>query len=172
MTVIKTVSWTASISVRMSRVWKVFFGGGADSDQDGIPNQIDKCPFVYGLAKYNGCPVADSDNDGINDDEDSCVAVAGLLKYHGCPIPDCDRDGTNDEEDSCLLISGNLKNHGCPEISQQVRERLIQASGKIYFKSGSDQLFNSSITALQEVIGILEANPVQLRTTRYASLRR
>jgi OOP family OmpA-OmpF porin len=31
---------------------------------------------------------ADSDGDGITDDLDSCAQVAGVARYHGCPAPD------------------------------------------------------------------------------------
>jgi hypothetical protein len=32
-------------------------GGFVDSDGDGIPNNVDACPFQYGFPQYNGCPV-------------------------------------------------------------------------------------------------------------------
>ncbi|HVM88421.1 MAG TPA: porin family protein, partial [Puia sp.] len=73
----------------------------ADTDMDGVADNIDLCPTIPGLTKYNGCPVPDTDKDGINDEEDSCKTVAGVAKYHGCPVPDTDGDGINDEEDSC-----------------------------------------------------------------------
>ncbi|MEP7320131.1 MAG: hypothetical protein ABI921_15350, partial [Panacibacter sp.] len=41
-----------------------------DTDGDGITDDIDKCPSVAGLSKYNGCPIPDTDKDGINDEED------------------------------------------------------------------------------------------------------
>ena len=85
-----------------------------DSDNDGIPDSIDKCPYVVGFAKYNGCPIPDTDGDGINDEQDSCPFMPGLAKYHGCPIPDSDKDGINDEEDSCPTVPGVAKYHGCP----------------------------------------------------------
>ncbi len=85
-----------------------------DSDNDGIPDSIDKCPYVVGFVKYNGCPVPDTDGDGINDEQDSCALMPGLAKYHGCPIPDTDKDGINDEEDSCVNIPGIAKYKGCP----------------------------------------------------------
>jgi len=86
-----------------------------DTDKDGIYDDVDKCPTVFGYAKYNGCPVPDTDGDGINDEQDSCVTVPGVARYHGCPIPDTDKDGINDEEDSCINTPGLAQFHGCPD---------------------------------------------------------
>jgi len=85
-----------------------------DSDNDGIDDNMDKCPTVAGIAKYDGCPVPDTDKDGVNDEEDKCPSEAGLAKYAGCPIPDTDKDGVNDEEDKCPTVAGLAKYGGCP----------------------------------------------------------
>jgi outer membrane protein OmpA-like peptidoglycan-associated protein len=85
-----------------------------DSDGDGMPDRLDSCKTIAGLARYQGCPVPDSDLDGVNDEQDSCKTVAGPARYHGCPIPDTDGDGLNDEEDSCKTLAGPAKYHGCP----------------------------------------------------------
>lgn len=86
-----------------------------DTDKDGVYDDVDKCPQVPGLPRYQGCPIPDTDGDGINDEEDSCKTVAGVLRYHGCPIPDTDGDGVNDEEDSCKTVAGLKQFHGCPD---------------------------------------------------------
>jgi outer membrane protein OmpA-like peptidoglycan-associated protein len=86
-----------------------------DTDKDGIYDDVDKCPTVPGLKRYQGCPIPDTDGDGINDEEDSCKTVPGLARYHGCPIPDTDGDGVNDEEDSCKDVPGLAQFHGCPD---------------------------------------------------------
>ena len=86
-----------------------------DTDKDGIYDDVDKCPTVPGLKRYNGCPIPDTDGDGINDEEDSCKTVAGLKRYNGCPIPDTDGDGVNDEEDSCKTVAGLKQFNGCPD---------------------------------------------------------
>jgi outer membrane protein OmpA-like peptidoglycan-associated protein len=86
-----------------------------DIDLDGVYDNVDKCPNVAGLPRYQGCPIPDTDGDGINDEEDSCVSVAGLPRFHGCPIPDSDKDGINDEEDSCVDVAGLPQFHGCPD---------------------------------------------------------
>lgn len=86
-----------------------------DTDKDGVYDDVDKCPTVAGLARYQGCPIPDTDGDGINDEEDSCKTVAGVRRYNGCPIPDTDGDGVNDEEDSCKTVAGLPQFHGCPD---------------------------------------------------------
>ncbi len=86
-----------------------------DTDKDGVYDDVDKCPTVPGLARYQGCPIPDTDGDGINDELDSCKTVPGVARYHGCPIPDTDKDGVNDEEDSCVNTPGLAQFHGCPD---------------------------------------------------------
>jgi OOP family OmpA-OmpF porin len=85
-----------------------------DSDNDGIPDDEDLCPFQPGTAARHGCPVPDTDGDGIDDEHDSCKTVPGVAKYHGCPVPDTDGDGIDDEHDSCRTIPGVARYHGCP----------------------------------------------------------
>ena len=86
-----------------------------DTDKDGVYDDVDKCPTVFGYARYEGCPIPDTDGDGINDEADSCKTVPGIARYHGCPIPDTDKDGVNDEEDSCINVPGLPQFHGCPD---------------------------------------------------------
>lgn len=86
-----------------------------DTDKDGIYDDMDKCPTVAGLQRYQGCPIPDTDGDGVNDEMDSCRTVPGLPRYNGCPIPDSDGDGVNDEEDSCKTVAGLPQFHGCPD---------------------------------------------------------
>ncbi|MES1217565.1 MAG: OmpA family protein [Bacteroidota bacterium] len=89
-----------------------------DADGDGVSDEVDKCPNVPGIAKYDGCPIPDSDKDGINDEEDKCPDIAGVAKYNGCPIPDSDKDGINDEEDKCPNQAGPASNNGCPILDK------------------------------------------------------
>ena len=104
-----------------------------DTDKDGINDEQDKCPSVAGLAKYNGCPIPDTDKDGINDEQDKCPSVAGMTKYNGCPIPDTDNDGINDEDDHCPNVAGTAANSGCPDIAPDLKE----AAKSIYFISNT-----------------------------------
>ncbi|MEO7922069.1 MAG: OmpA family protein [Chitinophagaceae bacterium] len=115
-----------------------------DSDGDGINDELDKCPNVAGLAKYDGCPIPDSDGDGINDEEDKCPNVAGTAKYNGCPIPDKDGDGINDEEDKCPDIAGVAANNGCPEVPANVSKTLGMSAENISFGTGAN---NAKLTS-------------------------
>ncbi len=129
-----------------------------DTDGDVINDEEDKCPNVKGIAKYNGCPVPDTDGDGINDEEDKCPAVKGVARYQGCPVPDTDGDGINDEEDKCPKVPGVAANAGCPEIKQEVVKKIDQSARKVLFATASDKLLNSSFLALDEVVKVLQDN--------------
>ena len=82
-----------------------------DSDGDGIPDDIDLCPFAFGSKELNGCP--DKDGDGVPDYLDKCADVAGLKEFNGCP--DTDGDGVPDYEDECPKVAGTKANKGCPD---------------------------------------------------------
>ena len=118
-----------------------------DTDGDGINDEVDKCPSVAGLAKYNGCPIPDTDKDGVNDEEDKCPTVAGLAKYQGCPVPDTDNDGINDEDDKCPTIAGVAENGGCPLIK-------FNASN-VQFASGTSTLTKTAKTELNKLVPIM-----------------
>lgn len=85
-----------------------------DSDGDGIPDELDLCPFVFGSKEFNGCP--DSDGDGVPDYLDKCPEIAGLIEFDGCP--DTDGDGVPDYEDECPKVPGTKANKGCPETTK------------------------------------------------------
>lgn len=133
--------------------------GCPDKDGDGIADKDDKCPDVAGLAKYNGCPIPDTDKDGINDEEDKCPTVAGVVRYQGCPVPDTDKDGINDEEDKCPTVPGVASQKGCPEITAEVTRTVNFAAKNIYFQTGSAKLLSKSLNPLNEVVKILNDNP-------------
>lgn len=80
-----------------------------DADHDGIADEDDQCPYVFGTKEMNGCP--DSDMDGIADNEDKCPKVAGGKETMGCP--DKDGDGVIDSMDQCPDTPGTIE--GCPD---------------------------------------------------------
>ncbi len=130
-----------------------------DSDNDGINDDNDKCPTVAGVAKYNGCPIPDSDNDGINDDNDKCPSIPGVERYQGCPIPDSDNDGVNDEEDNCPHLAGSTANHGCPEIDKGTQSKVdIMARHITWSPSRGYNLSSSSDKALDQVASVLTSD--------------
>lgn len=81
-----------------------------DSDNDGIIDELDLCPNVFGAKELNGCP--DKDGDGIADYMDKCPDSKGLKEFGGCP--DTDGDGVSDNDDECPKIAGSASNKGCP----------------------------------------------------------
>ncbi|MCO5248101.1 MAG: OmpA family protein [Chitinophagales bacterium] len=87
------------------------FNGCPDTDGDGIPDKLDECPDVAGLTAFNGCP--DTDGDGIPDKLDECPDVAGLAAFNGCP--DTDGDGVPDKLDECPDVAGLVALKGCPD---------------------------------------------------------
>jgi len=72
-----------------------------DSDNDGIPDDQDKCPTQAGPKENQGCPDKDTDGDGIVDRKDKCPDKAGPPEREGCPESDKDNDGIVDEKDKC-----------------------------------------------------------------------
>lgn len=90
---------------------RFLFGKLRDRDEDGIPDKKDKCPDVWGLEQFQGCP--DTDKDGIQDSEDSCRTIPGLAKFNGCP--DSDGDGIPDKNDECPYQAGPVALKGCPD---------------------------------------------------------
>lgn len=55
-----------------------------DTDKDGVFDDQDDCPNVFGSITANGCP--DIDKDGIPDSQDMCPNTIGELINNGCPI--------------------------------------------------------------------------------------
>lgn len=54
-----------------------------DSDNDGVPDNVDECPYIKGSLQTHGCP--DTDGDGIVDAKDPCPFAAGKNGGNGCP---------------------------------------------------------------------------------------
>jgi outer membrane protein OmpA-like peptidoglycan-associated protein len=90
---------------------RFLFGKAKDRDDDGIPDRKDKCPDVWGVVMFQGCP--DTDKDSVQDSEDSCRTIPGLARFHGCP--DTDGDGIPDKDDECPYKAGPAALKGCPD---------------------------------------------------------
>lgn len=80
--------------------------GVRDSDKDGVPNNIDKCPKTPAGDKVDatGCTVKDGDADGVLDDVDACpdTPAGDKVDEKGCSLPkDADGDGVTDDKDAC-----------------------------------------------------------------------
>jgi outer membrane protein OmpA-like peptidoglycan-associated protein len=129
-----------------------------DTDGDGVNDEEDKCPQIAGLPQYGGCPIPDTDGDGIDDEKDACVTVPGVARYNGCPVPDTDGDGVNDEEDKCPSEVGPISNQGCPEKIERMQAKVNLSAQQIYFNTGSAVLLRQSFTPLNEVVAVLKEN--------------
>jgi outer membrane protein OmpA-like peptidoglycan-associated protein len=98
-----------------------------DTDHDGIPDSVDKCPTIPedkdGFQDQDGCPDYDNDNDGIPDSVDKCPNVPedkdNFQDADGCPDYDNDADGVPDSLDKCPNIPEDIDGFedqdGCPD---------------------------------------------------------
>jgi iron complex outermembrane receptor protein len=81
-----------------------------DSDGDGVPDSLDKCPNTpKGVAvDASGCPL-DSDHDGVPDYLDKCPGTPAGMKVdaNGCEIEEMVLKGVNFETDSAKLLPGS-----------------------------------------------------------------
>jgi hypothetical protein len=101
--------------------------GGRDTDEDGIPNRNDLCPYVAedrdGFRDRDGCPDPDNDGDGVLDISDGAPLEAedldGFQDEDGVPEYDNDGDGLEDHRDICPDAAEDYDGHrdedGCPE---------------------------------------------------------
>ena len=116
-----------------------------DNDRDGIVDDEDLCPYLFGEYSFNpktsGCPVADSD--GFLDAIDACPNQEGILSYepqfNGCP--DSDGDGIFDHVDACAESEGpqhgGVQHNGCPAPELKGGEKINSARFFIHTNSHS-----------------------------------
>ncbi len=94
-----------------------------DSDGDGVPDHLDRCPDTPPGVKVDafGCPI-DSDGDGVPDYLDKCPNTPSGVKVdvHGCPL-DSDSDGVPDYLDICpdTPLGVKVDEFGCPPDSDK-----------------------------------------------------
>jgi outer membrane protein OmpA-like peptidoglycan-associated protein len=141
-----------------------------DQDNDGIPDEIDRCPTVPedrdGTDDQDGCPDYDNDQDGIYDVNDKCPNEAedrdGFEDQDGCPDPDNDQDGISDANDRCPnfpeTMNGFKDDDGCPdEKPTMIKEKMVLKG--VNFKTASADLTEESYIILEQVYNSLEAFP-------------
>lgn len=131
----------------------IFIFREKDFDGDGITDQNDLCPNVFGLASFMGCP--DSDGDGITDSGDLCPQQIGPSHLQGCP--DGDNDGLADKDDRCPEQFGLPLQGGCPDRDHDGIADYIDAcpdkfgnnsDGCFYYKSVTFRNLNSWSTRI------------------------
>ncbi len=123
----------------------------ADADGDGIADRDDKCPRYHGTLDNAGCP-ADTDGDGVHDGIDKCPKIVGPISNSGC-ILDADGDGIADANDKCPNAAGTLANKGCPEVKIEAADMavLTQAMKSVEFETGKASLKATSYKDLDQI---------------------
>jgi outer membrane protein OmpA-like peptidoglycan-associated protein/nitrite reductase/ring-hydroxylating ferredoxin subunit len=138
---------------------KVYGNGvSVDSDDDGIPDYNDECPFRKGVSSKNGCPdvveekgskvsaadveaavsgkFIDTDGDGVIDLYDKEPNTSKKSRVYGDGVSiDSDFDGIPDFKDGCPFAKGLANNNGCPI---ETKESTIAAAPALRGKKDSD----------------------------------
>lgn len=138
-----------------------------DSDADGVPNLLDRCPNTPAGVSIDGvgCPL-DSDKDGVADHRDNCQATpTGIsVDRKGCPL-DTDGDGVPDSNDKCpdTPAGTTVTINGCP-IPAATKSATVTATGTwvyqgIKFETNKWDLKPESSTILDEIVEGLFAAP-------------
>lgn len=143
-----------------------------DTDGDGYPDSIDKCPTIKEDGKEpdptDGCPQgSDRDGDGIPDDADSCPDVPedkdGIEDTDGCPETDADNDKIPDTEDKCPTEPGprrkEAEKNGCPGKTKVDEEGNVALLEPIQFDTGKATIKPVSFEILDEVVILMQSRP-------------
>ena len=173
--------------------WRVFGGvqwawwstEPLDSDGDGLPDELDLCPFepedLDGFKDTDGCPEPDNDLDGILDGSDRCPLDPedkdGWWDEDGCPDRDNDEDGILDTQDKCPddpeTRNGFEDEDGCPdevpapepepepepEPRVEVKRARIEIFSKVHFGFDSARIEQRSYPILREVARVMGEHP-------------
>ncbi len=144
-----------------------------DTDKDGYPDDIDKCPTVPEDGKppdpSDGCPAgSDRDHDGIPDTADACPDEPedkdGVQDNDGCPEDDADNDQIPDKDDRCPLEPGNTnkkkpEKNGCPGLTKVTESGEVALLEPIQFETGRATIKAVSFPILDEVVTLMKARP-------------
>lgn len=143
-----------------------------DTDGDGYPDSIDKCPNEPEDGKEpdptDGCPApVDSDGDGIPDHLDKCPNepedMDGIQDSDGCPEDDADNDGIPDKEDACPLEPGPrshiAEKNGCPTLTKVTEDGEVTLMQPIEFDTARATIKPVSFPILDEVVTLMKARP-------------
>lgn len=107
----------------------------SDRDQDGVPDQYDKCPDIPGQIFNDGCP------SGITQDTDR------------------DHDGTLDNYDKCPDLPGQVFNDGCPRRREEERRVLLEVRESLKFEFDRATIMPCSFPALMRLGYFLRKYP-------------
>ncbi|MGB4600758.1 MAG: outer membrane beta-barrel domain-containing protein [Trichlorobacter sp.] len=111
----------------------------ADSDGDGVIDELDKCPGTPAGVKVGvgGCPL-DSDMDGVFDYQDKCPGTPAAVRVdaEGCPL-DSDMDGVPDYLDKCPTTprGDKVDRNGCtPQVVESTAQKAVAAGTRLSLK--------------------------------------
>jgi len=132
-----------------------------DSDGDGVPDGVDRCPGTpLGAANWVdafGCPV-DSDRDGVPDYLDRCgsTPLGTPVGEDGCVI-DSDGDGVSDLLDHCpdTPPGFSVDAAGCPNQAPLSKKLVFRFN----YESGESELDADARAQLLLLVPTLKQNP-------------
>ena len=127
-----------------------------DKDGDKVIDKDDKCPEVVGEIENKGCPWGDEDKDGVTDNLDNCPKLFGEKDNYGCPYTDKDGDKVIDKDDKCPEVAGTIENFGCPVIDTKVIKKLNDYSKSVLFNSGKATITVNSYATLDAMTEIMK----------------
>jgi outer membrane protein OmpA-like peptidoglycan-associated protein len=113
----------------------------ADSDGDGVADNVDECPYVAGKPEFFGCP--DSDGDGLGDSKDKCPFDKGSAANQGCPD---------------AATTPNTVAPSTPAETTTTKQNKLVQSFEIFFANGTTFAPNQ-VETLQKVATMLKNNP-------------
>ena len=148
-----------------------------DSDKDGVPDNLDKCPGTPEGVKVDsdGCPL-DSDKDGVPDYLDNCpnTPIGVKVDDKGCPL-DEDKDGVPDYLDKCPGTPSSalyVDKNGCPppppapvqEIKRQAEmEKEIVEKGRttlmVLFDFNKALIKKDSFNEIDDFAAVMKKHP-------------
>jgi outer membrane protein OmpA-like peptidoglycan-associated protein len=147
-----------------------------DLDGDGVLDDQDRCPTIFGSPENNGCLV-EVDKVNENDTSDPCATLseADCAKIKIPPtavaqesidtskseptLPlDSDKDGIPDNQDNCPNIAGVAENNGCLAVKEVVIETSTpdasQApSSKVKVTEAERKIIDNAISSVAFITG-------------------
>ncbi len=136
-------------------------GCPADRDGDRVPDTLDDCPTEVGDS-VTGCPNRDVDADKILIPCDQCPYEAGPAPT-GCPTKDKDGDGFPDDKDKCPTQAetrnGFEDADGCPDEVPEAVKRFTGVIQGITFQQGKAVIRPESFKTLDAAVEVLKSYP-------------
>jgi OOP family OmpA-OmpF porin len=138
-------------------------GCPVDSDGDGVPDYLDKCPGTPQGVRVDarGCPI-DSDGDGVPDYLDKCPGTPKGVQVDstGCPV-DSDGDGVPDYLDKCPGTPKGVpvNAQGCPHEGIEVAGDEWMVRGTVLFAVNESAIQPGAHELLNKVAVYLRENP-------------